>query len=74
MSLIADMNRIRPLPTVAREVRALLANVAFAALVLVGLWVFELPLVLPSVVVGVVLLVMAGRLAYRVKRGDDPDA
>lgn len=74
MSLIADMNRIRPLPTVAREVRALVANVAFAALVLVGLWVFELPLVLPSVVVGVVLLVMVGRLAYRVKRGDDPDA
>jgi ABC-type molybdate transport system permease subunit len=74
MSLIADMNRIRPLPTVAREVRALLANVAFAALVLVGLWVFELPLVLPSVVVGVVLLVMVGRLAYRVHRGDDPDA
>ncbi|WP_299053977.1 hypothetical protein [uncultured Nocardioides sp.] len=70
MSLISDMNALRPLPTVAREARAFAANVAFALLVLGALWAFEVPLLLPSVVIGVLVALLGARLAFRAVRGD----
>jgi 2-hydroxychromene-2-carboxylate isomerase len=75
MSLISDMNSIRPLPTMARERRALVANVAFAAAVLGALWVFEVPIAIPGVLIALLVALLASRLAYRAREGDEePDA
>ena len=70
MSLISDMNAVRPLPTVAREARAFAANVAFALLVLGALWVFEIPLLFPGIVIGVLVALLGARLGFRAVRGD----
>ncbi|GAA1908264.1 hypothetical protein GCM10009737_06580 [Nocardioides lentus] len=69
-SLLVDMNRIKPLPTVAREVRADLANLAFLGVVVAGLWVFEVSLAPVLVVGAVVVVLLAARLAWRVAQGD----
>lgn len=75
MSLISDMNSIRSLPTMARERRALAANVVFAAAVLGALWVFEIPVAVPGVLIALLVALLASRLAYRAKHGDEePDA
>lgn len=70
MSLISDMNALRPLPTVAREARAFAANVALALLAVGVLWAFEVPLLLPSVVIGVLVVLLGARLAFRAVQGD----
>jgi hypothetical protein len=69
-TVIADMNRLRPAPTVAREATSWAANLVVTLAVVGAFWVFEGPVTVVAIAAGVVMALLTARLAWRAAQGD----